>query len=644
MTRRILKSTTAIALSITVALPGPVLAQADATGQAQVQAEGQIDPNLADLTPEERQKLLEEQAEAAQKQALDDAVAETVQEAEPEAGAETAEVPATEAPEAEAAQDTAQEAPQADAPADTAATATDEQPAGAQAAESPATEEDPVTSEGTTQAEADAPSAAETSPKPKDPSQIAAETDAATGDAAEADTTSEASGEIGDTGDAAPETTPRPPETEAVEQAQQPKEDPAATETELTQEQVTAAEDDTAVEAEATTEVTADEAATEDSATAEASDQSAAEEATPLTEEEQRAKAEAEAASQESRQEERVTSAAAAADAEAEDVVTETVTEETARSSDEEFSTKVNESTSEDKGSEVFETIGKAALAGLGAYAVGSLLNNGDKVVSNSGDRVVLEQDDGRYVLLKDDDTLLRQPGSDVRTEAFNDGSTRSTVTREDGTQIVTVRAADGTVLRRSRVLPNGEQVVLFDDTRTFQSVNVRDLPQAETKSIDYRNGSVDDLEAALERAAYNPDRAYSLSQIRDIGAVRKLVPEIAVEGVNFATGSAVIRPEEARDLAALGKAMSAMIAKNPGEVFLVEGHTDAVGQASYNLALSDRRAESLALALTEYFDVPPENMVVQGYGESDLKVQTSSASEVNRRAAVRRVTALLNG
>ena len=78
--------------------------------------------------------------------------------------------------------------------------------------------------------------------------------------------------------------------------------------------------------------------------------------------------------------------------------------------------------------------------------------------------------------------------------------------------------------------------------------------------------------------------------------------------------------------------------------MFLVEGHTDAVGDAAMNLALSDRRAESVALALSEYFDVPPENLVVQGYGERYLRVPTDAAERLNRRASVRRITELLAG
>jgi outer membrane protein OmpA-like peptidoglycan-associated protein len=49
-----------------------------------------------------------------------------------------------------------------------------------------------------------------------------------------------------------------------------------------------------------------------------------------------------------------------------------------------------------------------------------------------------------------------------------------------------------------------------------------------------------------------------------------------------------------------------------------------------------------VALALSEYFRVPTENMVVQGYGESFLRIQTQDAERLNRRVAVRRITPLV--
>jgi outer membrane protein OmpA-like peptidoglycan-associated protein len=76
--------------------------------------------------------------------------------------------------------------------------------------------------------------------------------------------------------------------------------------------------------------------------------------------------------------------------------------------------------------------------------------------------------------------------------------------------------------------------------------------------------------------------------------------------------------------------------------VFLIEGHTDAVGSDESNLELSDRRAETVARLLTDLYDVPPENLVTQGYGERYLKVETDEAERANRRATVRRITPLV--
>ena len=133
-----------------------------------------------------------------------------------------------------------------------------------------------------------------------------------------------------------------------------------------------------------------------------------------------------------------------------------------------------------------------------------------------------------------------------------------------------------------------------------------------------------------------------SLRQIREIPEVRALAATIDVDAITFDSGSSAVKADQAEDLADLGALMQDMIDENPAEMFLIEGHTDAVGKAAMNLALSDRRAESVALALTEYFDIPPENMVVQGYGESELRIDTLKDEARNRRVAVRIITPLL--
>ena len=329
-------------------------------------------------------------------------------------------------------------------------------------------------------------------------------------------------------------------------------------------------------------------------------------------------------------------------------VTQEVVTEETARSSDEDFANSVTQpaaaaqaapaAKARDKGLSTGE---KAILLGLGAVAVGAMLSNNRRVELNSGDRVVVERPDGSYQIIKDDNALLRQPGSTVRTERFDDGSSRTTVTRADGSRIVTIRDAEYRVLRRVHVAPDGSQTMLFDDTVAAEPIDVTRLPARAPLVEILPDADEAELRAALSRQG-GFDRRYSLAQIREIERVRAMVPVIDLSAITFETGSAAIRPDQAAALARFGRLMKSYIDANPREVFLIEGHTDAVGSAAANLALSDRRAESVALALTEYFDVPPENMVVQGYGEAFLKVPTEKAERLNRRASVRRITDLL--
>lgn len=336
------------------------------------------------------------------------------------------------------------------------------------------------------------------------------------------------------------------------------------------------------------------------------------------------------------------------ADAPATQTVETQITADDTRQSDEDFATdaagRPAEQTPGQTPDDSNRDMERLALLGLGALAVGAILSNGDEVVSNTGDRVVLRRGTDDFYVLRDDDAVLRRPGSLVRTERFDDGSTRSFVTREDGSVIITVRDASGRVVLREREGTDGTRVVLIDDTAEVQPVTVTTLPRADRREVVLdQAGDAAALRAALDLAtARGLDRTFSLRQVRDIPEVRKLVPEIAVRPITFQTGSAAIRPTEAQALSDLGIVMARLIEDDPREVFLIEGHTDAVGGAAYNLALSDRRAESVALALTEYFGIPPENLVVQGYGFTDLLVPTRLAEEQNRRVAVRRISPLL--
>ncbi len=330
-----------------------------------------------------------------------------------------------------------------------------------------------------------------------------------------------------------------------------------------------------------------------------------------------------------------------------EEVVEETLDAQSVRTSAQDFATALGgqgASVSQDSGRSGLSTFEKALLLGIGAVVVGSVLRNGDKVVANTGDRVVVEGDRG-FTVYKDDDALLRQTDARLRTETFSDGSSRTILDRADGSQVETIRDSRGRVLRRAAIYPDGTQYELFDD---LQPTPVVDVQQLQSRRPPARSLSAADTDlVALRRAlrddmTYDAGRTFSLRQIREIEQVRSLVPAIELDNVNFASGSAAIPAAQARSLVRLGILIEEMLFENPREIFLIEGHTDAVGSDSYNLALSDRRAESVALALTEAFRIPPENLIVQGYGESFLKVRTQEAEVRNRRATVRRITPLL--
>jgi outer membrane protein OmpA-like peptidoglycan-associated protein len=321
-------------------------------------------------------------------------------------------------------------------------------------------------------------------------------------------------------------------------------------------------------------------------------------------------------------------------------VTEEVLTEVDTRSATEEFDSAPVATADEDEGLTDLELAGLVALSAL---VVGAMLSNGNEVVENSGDRVVVRDTSGNVTVYKDDNAILREPGTRVRTETFADGSTRTVMVREDGTQVVTIRDASGRVLRRSAYDARGVEIRLIDDLAPEDEIDVAALPEPREERQSAEEASLEDLrtELALLEAEDYAHR-FSLRQIREIKRVRDLAPTIDVSNVTFDTGSAAIRKSEARKLQRLGRTMRELIEENPAEIFLIEGHTDAVGSDAYNLALSDRRAESLARALAEFYDIPPENMIVQGYGEKELKVESDSDERANRRAVVRIITPLM--
>ncbi|MGE3643489.1 MAG: OmpA family protein [Beijerinckiaceae bacterium] len=317
--------------------------------------------------------------------------------------------------------------------------------------------------------------------------------------------------------------------------------------------------------------------------------------------------------------------------------------------------------------------IGIGAAAGLGAAGAAAAYNynrqtqpniaairaqrhiqnvNGLRVIREPGYRTIYNQN-GQYFIRNDDRMRFNRFG---QTRSFRnpDGTYSTVVTRPDGSQIVTVYDGYGRMIERRRRW-RGREFTLFSN-RGLRAAAIGGLIAApvalaplvlnvprERYVVEYEDAQPQAVYQALTAPPVAPvEPVYSVDQVLRSPDLRNRMPRVDLDDVNFPSGSWTVPAAYKPRLARLAEAIRRAIEKNPQEVFLIEGHTDGTAAAEDNLTLSDRRAEAVAIILTQEFGVPPENLLQQGYGEQQLKVNTQAAEARNRRVAVRRITPLL--
>ncbi len=285
-----------------------------------------------------------------------------------------------------------------------------------------------------------------------------------------------------------------------------------------------------------------------------------------------------------------------------------------------------------------------------------------------AGGRVVIEEPGRRTIVREGNLTIIRHDETE-RFRLLGGGPPRlerrgaeqfTYIGRPGGVQIVNVTDANGRLLRRIRRGPDGREVVIIENRGPGLGVGLGVgfaagviLGLAAPTILIPREQYIVDVSAAPPAMLYETleapplvaiERPYSLDEIRYNVALRDRMRRIDIDSITFDTGSWEVTPEQQPRLQAVAEAIQQVLSQNPNEVFMVEGHTDAVGNDVDNLSLSDRRAESVAVILTNNFQIPPENLVTQGYGEQHLKIPTDGPARENRRVTVRRITPLLQG
>lgn len=112
-------------------------------------------------------------------------------------------------------------------------------------------------------------------------------------------------------------------------------------------------------------------------------------------------------------------------------------------------------------------------------------------------------------------------------------------------------------------------------------------------------------------------------------------IEKVVLRGVNFATGSAVLKPAAHDTLRTVAQAMRV----NPALEVEVGGHTDSLGDDAKNQALSERRAEAVKAFLVKE-GVAADRLTTRGYGETQpADTNDTAEGRANNRRVAFKVT-----
>jgi outer membrane protein OmpA-like peptidoglycan-associated protein len=226
---------------------------------------------------------------------------------------------------------------------------------------------------------------------------------------------------------------------------------------------------------------------------------------------------------------------------------------------------------------------------------------------------------------------MLNMSGSDVNWESqgnayptvrftYNKGGVYSGKIESEG-------PAGGDLVdkvNRARIMVDGKYTKVY-----INGVRVANAPNADVG----RSNKVQ-----LWVPGYDPEgvQATLIGPIRIAAGGKKLYDalaekgRVATQGIYFDTGSDAIRPESAPTLKEIG----AMLKDHADLRLTIEGHTDNVGKAESNQALSEKRAAAVRQHLIDNYQVEASRLEAKGLGQTKPvgPNDTAEGRQQNRR------------
>lgn len=214
----------------------------------------------------------------------------------------------------------------------------------------------------------------------------------------------------------------------------------------------------------------------------------------------------------------------------------------------------------------------------------------------------------------------------------------------QDQIAIATAVAQRNQAEAELEALEEEKQRVLLD-TREAQVEKARQQAEERAREAERkaREAEMARQEAESARAEAEAARRQAEAARREAEALKEQLTELQAReterglvltlgDVLFETGKADLMAGAARSIDKLAE----FLRENPERSVLVEGHTDSTGGESFNLSLSQRRADAVRSALLAR-GIAPDRVIARGYGEQYPVADnsTSAGRQQNRRVEI---------
>lgn len=200
------------------------------------------------------------------------------------------------------------------------------------------------------------------------------------------------------------------------------------------------------------------------------------------------------------------------------------------------------------------------------------------------------------------------------------------------GVQAMWAQAKDADVERyvgkpgSFRILADGSVLKLYVDEKRL--ANIPNAGFQRGRALALRLQARDDEDAAVY-----------VTRIRVAESQKDIYDELAskgrwtTQGILFESGKSELKPESTPTL----KSIAATLKAHPDLSVEIQGHTDNVGTAGANLALSQARAEAVKEALVSEYGAAADRLSAKGYGDTKpvAKNVTPEGRANNRRVEI---------